>query len=185
MQTNQKDTESKDNGELAADGQRAHLHESLKEFVMMMVATYDKKGKHPRIHARPMMVAKVEDDCSLIFVVKLDEGKDAPEAGKSEDGTVIAQSLTRQVSMIGTFEYSMDRAQLSSLWKLPMNLFFGNGKEDKSVALMIFKPRDAELWDLSGKKGLQFLFGAAKSLVQKKTPELTGDQHEVMKLNRA
>ncbi len=185
MQTNKNETEtSGTNAELSSEASRTHLQEALKEFAMMMVATFDKKGKHPRIHARPMMVAKVDDDCSLTFVVKLDEGKDAPAEGKSEDGTVIAQSLTRQISMIGTFEYSMNREKLTSLWKLPMNLFFGNGKEDKSVCLMIFKPRDAELWDLSGKNGLQFLFDAAKSLAQKKTPELTGDQHEVVKLHR-
>ncbi len=170
--------------ELAPEVSRTHLREALAEFAMMMVATYDKKGKHPRLHARPMMVAKVEDDCSLVFVAKLDDDK-APVEGKVEDGTVIAQSLTRQVSMLGTIEYSTDRKQLSDLWKLPFNLFFGNGKDDPTVCLMIFRPRDAELWDLSGKKGLQFIFDAAKSLLQRKTPELNAEQHEKMKLHRA
>ena len=170
--------------QLAAEGPRTHLHEALKEFSTMMVATYDRKGKHPRLHARPMMVAKVEDDCSLVFVAKVDDDKVPNGEAHTEDGSVIAQSLTRQVSMLGTIEYSTDRKRLNDVWKLPFNLFFGNGK-DPNVCLMIFTPRDAELWDLSGKKGLQFLFDAAKSLIQKKVPDFSGDQHEVLKLHRA
>ncbi len=171
--------------ELAPEESRTHLQAALNEFAMMMVATYDKKGKHPRLHARPMMVAKVEDDCSLVFVTKLNDHKPINGDSHAEDGTVIAQSLTRQISMLGTIEYSTDRKRLNDVWKLPFNLFFGNGKEDPNVCLMIFKPRDAELWDLSGKNGLKFLFDAAKSLIQKKAPDFTGGQHEVLKLHRA
>jgi general stress protein 26 len=174
-----------DEQELAPEGQRAHLRDALNEFATMMVATYDKKGKHPRLHARPMMVAKVEDDCSLVFVARLDDHKVSNGEAHVEDGSVIAQGMTRQISMLGTIEYSTDRKQLNDLWKLPFNLFFGNGKEDPNVCLMIFRPRDAELWDLSGKKGLKFLFDAAKSLIQRKTPDFTGDQHEKLKLHRA
>jgi general stress protein 26 len=178
-------TKAESNGnDLVPEVSRTHLHDALKEFATMMVATYDKKGKHPRLHARPMRVAKVEDDCSLVFVARLDEHKAGNGEPHPEDGTVIAQSLTRQISMLGTIEYSTDRKLLNDVWKLPFNLFFGSGKEDPNVCLMIFKPRDAELWDLSGKNGLKFLFDAAKSLIQKKTPDFTGDQHEVLKLHR-
>ncbi len=171
--------------ELAPEGSRAHLRTALKEFNTMMVATYDKKGKHPRLHARPLLVARVEEDCSLVFVTRMDDHKAVNGEMQPEDGTVIAQSLTRQVSMLGTIEYSTDRKLLNEAWKLPFNLFFGNGKDDPNVCLMVFKPRDAELWDLSGKKGLKFLFDAAKSLIQRKTPDFTGDQHEKLKLHRA
>ena len=142
MTTTKTETNDKD---LAQEGSRTHLHAALKEFAMMMVATYDKKGKHPRLHARPMMVAKVEDDCSLVFVTKMDDHKPANGEPHPEDGTVIAQSMTRQLSMLGTIEYSTDRKLLNDVWKLPFNLFFGNGKDDPNVCLMIFKPRDAEL----------------------------------------
>jgi general stress protein 26 len=174
-----------DEQELAPEGSRVHLRDALKEFPAMMVATYDKKGKHPRLHARPMLVAKVEDDCSLYFIAKLDDPKVSNGEPHVEDGSVIAQSMMRQVSMLGTIEYSNDRRLLNELWKLPFNLFFGSGRDDPNLVLMIFRPRDAELWDLSGKKGLRFLFDAAKSLIQRKTPELSGDQHEKLKLHRA
>ena len=44
---------------LAGDAQRAQLHAVLKEFSSVMIATYDKTGKHPRINVRPMHVAKL------------------------------------------------------------------------------------------------------------------------------
>lgn len=172
--------------DLAPDESRTRLRAALGEFSTMMVATYDKKGKHPHLQARPMFVAKVEDDGSLVFVTRLEDHNPNNGEKRSEDGTVIAQSMTRQISMTGTIEFSNDRQKIAELWKLPFNLFFGQGgKDDPDVALMIFHPRDAELWDLSGKNGLKFLFDAAKSLIQSKTPELTGDQHEKMKLHRA
>ena len=182
MQPTTPETKAQD---LAPEESRVHLRDALKEFTSMMVATYDKKGKHPRLHARPLLVAKVEDDCSLYFVTRRED--DAPKNGEesTEDGSVIAQSLTRQVSMLGTIEYSSDRGLLNDLWKLPFNLFFGKGKDDPQACLLIFRPRDAELWDLSGKNGLKFLFDAAKSLMQRKTPDFTGDQHEIMKLHRS
>lgn len=178
-------TETKEQG-LAPEESRVHLQSALKEFATMMVATYDKKGKHPRLHARPMMVAKVEDDCSLVFVTRASDDKVGSADGHAEDGTVIAQSLTRQVSMLGTIEYSFDRRQLSDVWKIPFNIWFLGGRTDPHVCLMIFRPRDAELWDLSGKKGLKFLFDAAKAMIiQRKTPDFSPDQHEKLKLHRA
>ncbi|MBS1149903.1 MAG: ral stress protein [Myxococcaceae bacterium] len=177
-------TEGKEQ-ELAPEESRAHLNAALNEFATMMVATYDKKGKHPRLHARPMVVASVEPDCSLIFITHLPEPRPGDGGEPVEDGTVIAQSLTRHVSMLGTIEYSQDRRQINEVWKLPHNLFFGKGRDDPSLCLMIFRPRDAELWDLSGRKGLRFLFGAARSLIQRKTQDFAPDQHEKLKLHRA
>ncbi len=46
------DTKDQD---LAPEGSRAHLRGALSEFATMMVATYDRTGKHPRLHARPIL----------------------------------------------------------------------------------------------------------------------------------
>ncbi len=170
--------------DLATASSRTHLRNALKEFTSMMVATYDKTGKHPRLHVEPMLLAKIDDDCTLTFVTRLEGVK--PNRGESppEDGNVIAQSLTRQITMLGTVEYSNDRKQISDVWKLPFNLFLGSDKSDENVWLITFKPRDAELWDLSGRNGLRFLFDAAKSLLQRKRPDFSNNQHEKLKLYR-
>lgn len=147
-----------------------------------MVATYDKKGKHPRLHPRPMLVARLDEDCSMTFITRVRAEADVDH---SEDAAVIAQSRARQISMLGTVEFSRDRAHLARVWSLPFNLWFPLGKDAPNVGLMLFRPRDAELWDLSGRNGLRFLFDAAKALITQKPPGVSHDLHEKLRLSRA
>lgn len=175
---------SKENKEqLAEPGERAQLHGVLKEFSTLMVATYDRTGKHPRLNARPMHVAKLEDDCSLVFVTQLPSEKVAE--AQHVDGNIIGQSMMRQVNLYGSFEISTDRTRLAAVWSPALNVYFPQGKDDPSACLMIFTPRDAELWDSSGLKGLRFLFDSARALLTKTVPEAAPDQHAKLKLNRA
>lgn len=169
--------------QLAAPSERAQLHSVLKEFSTLMVATYDKTGKHPRLNARPMHVAKLEDDCSLVFVTQNPSEK-VSEA-QHVDGNIIGQSMMRQVSLSGAFEISTDRAKIAEVWSPALNVYFPLGKEDPKACLMLFTPRDAELWDSSGLKGLRFLFDSARALLTKTVPEAAPDQHAKLKLNRA
>ena len=175
------ETESKE--KLAQADERAHLYEMLKEFSTLMVATYDKTGKHPRLNARPLHVAKLEDDCSLVFVTALPSEKVA-EAQRF-DGNVIGQSIMRQVSLYGHFEISTDRERIAKVWSKGFDVWFPEGKDDPNACLMIFVPRDAELWDSSGLKGLRYLFDSARALLTKTVPEAAPDQHAKLKLNRA
>ncbi len=181
---NAKQVESDAKGEqLASKDERTLLHDLLKEFSTLMVATYDKTGKHPRLNARPMQVAKLEDDCSLVFITAKPSEK-VTEA-QHIDGNVIGQSMMRQVSLYGTFEISTDRAKMAEVWSKGFDVWFPAGKEDPNACLMTFKPRDAELWDSSGLKGLRYLLESAKALLTKTTPESSSDQHAKLKLNRA
>ncbi|MBL9037038.1 MAG: pyridoxamine 5'-phosphate oxidase family protein [Archangium sp.] len=170
---------------LANDSERTNLRDLLKTFSFMMVATYDRKGKHPRLNVRPMYVAKVEDDCSVVFVTALPSEK-VGEAAHQEEGNLVAQSVMRQVNMYGHFEISTDRERLAKVWSVPMNVWFPKGKDDPNACLMIFHPRDAELWDASGLKGLRFVLASAKAILTKTPPpETSVDQHATLKLQRA
>ncbi len=168
---------------LAQADERAHLHSVLKEFSTLMVATYDKTGRHPRLNARPMHVAKLEEDNSLVFVTQLPSEKGAE--AQHLDGNVIGQSMMRQVNLHGYFEISRDRERMAELWSKPFDIWFPEGKDDPNACLLIFTPRDAELWDSSGLKGLRYLFESARALLTKTTPETDPDQHAKLKLNRA
>lgn len=174
---------SSKNEPLATSDDRTQLHDLLKEFSTLMVATYDKTGKHPRLNARPMQVAKLEDDCSLVFVTAKQSEKVAE--AQHIDGNVIGQSLMRQVSLFGTFEISTDRTKMAEVWSKAFDVWFPQGKDDPTACLMVFTPRDAELWDSSGLKGLRYLLESAKALLTKTTPESSPDQHAKLKLNRA
>ncbi len=177
------EADGKSHEQLAGNEERAHLHEVLKEFSTLMVATYDKTGKHPRLNARPMHVAKLEDDCSLVFVTQLPSEK-VSEA-QHLDGSVIGQAMMRQVNLFGHFEISTDRQRMAEVWSKAFDVWFPQGKDDPNACLMIFHPRDAELWDSSGLKGLRYLFESAKALLTKTVPESSSDQHAKLKLNRA
>lgn len=183
MQTTTDKHEAEGKEKLAQADERAHLYEMLKEFSTLMVATYDKTGKHPRLNARPMHVAKLEDDCSLVFVTQLPSEK-VSEA-QHFDGNVIGQSMMRQVSLYGHFEISTDRERIAQVWSKGFDVWFPQGKDDPNACLMVFIPRDAELWDASGLKGLRYLLDSAKALLTRTVPESTPDQHARLKLNRA
>ena len=168
---------------LAGAEERRHLHEVLKDFTTVMVATYDKTGKHPRLNARPMRVAKLEDDCSMVFVTQLPSEK--VDEAQHLDGNVIVQGLMRQANLFGHFEISTDRERMAAVWSKPFDIWFPQGKDDPNACLMTFVPRDAEMWDSSGLKGLRLLFESARALLTKTVPESDPDQHSKLKLNRA
>lgn len=170
--------ELNDTPDLATKDSRAHLMAALKEFNVVMVATYDKKGKHPRLHPRPMAVAKLDPDFSMTFIARV------PDEAGTEDASVIAQGLTRQVSLLGTVEYSTDKDELSKVWSVTSNLWVPGGKDDPKVGTMIFRPRDAELWNVSGRHGLRFLFLTAQALFTHQSPKFPKDVHDTLKLHR-
>lgn len=169
--------------QLATQEQRKQLHTILKEFSTMMVATYDKTGKHPRIHVRPLHVAKLEDDCSLVFVTARDTLNS--KASERLEGNIIGQGMLRQVTMLGSFAVSDDRARLAEVWSKAYDVWFPKGSQDPNACLLIFTPRDAELWDASGLKGLKYLLESAKALLTKTTPDVSTEQHATLKMHRA
>lgn len=168
--------------EVAGETDQARVFNLLKEFSTLMMMTFDKKGKHPRINARPMHVAKLEKDCRVLFVT--DVGSEKVEEAAKYDGHLTGQSWNRQISLHGTYEVTQDRAKLAEVWSLPMNVYFPGGKDDPRACLITFTPRDAELWDSSGLKGLEFLVDSAKALITRKPPEASEDQHANVKLHR-
>lgn len=159
---------------------RTHLMSALREFNVVMVATYDKKGKHPRIHPRPMAVAKLDDDFALTFLTRVPAERD----GVTEDASVIAQGLTRQVSLIGSVTYARDRDAVDRVWSMGAHLWFPHGKDDPNLGTMVFAPRDAELWDVSGRHGLRFLFLTARALFTRQPPQFPRDVHDTLQLHR-
>ncbi len=181
--TNSSPSNTNPSESLATRSERTHLNAVLKEFSSVMVATYDRSGKHPRINVRPMHVAKLDDDGTLTFVAArdtLDLTEDHPL-----DGNVIGQGVLRQFSMFGQFTVSNDRVRLAEIWSKAFNIWFPKGKDDANACVLTFTPRDAELWDASGLKGLKYLFESARALVTKTTPDISPDLHATLKMNRA
>jgi general stress protein 26 len=162
---------------------RKHLCELLQSFSTMMLGTFEQTGDRPALRARPMHVARVEDDGSLYFLTRNPSEK-LDEAAATQTGHVFAQSEKQFISMSGEISISTDRQTIRDLWKTGYGVWL-DGPDDPHAALMIFKPHEAELWDASGLKGLRFLIESAKSLVTgDKGPKYPNQMHERVELTR-
>lgn len=155
-----------------------HLYELLKEFPTVMLGTFEQTGSTPSLVARPMSVSKLDEDCTISFITGIDTAK-IDEALKARVGHVIGQSKTRFFTVRGQLTVSQDRARIRELWSKANEVWF-QGPDDPKVALMEFRPEEAELWDVSGANGLRFVFEAAKALVtgEKMPNERSGEQHD-------
>jgi general stress protein 26 len=153
-----------------------HVHEVLESFGTVLLGTYEHTGSAPALRARPMSIAKLEDDCSMWFITEVSTDK-VEEAELVSTAHVFGQEKTRFLSMRGWVDVSQDRAKLKELWNPWAQVWF-SGPDDPKAALMLFTPDEAEIWDSKGVKGLAFLFKAARGLLGGKPPKGEDDtQH--------
>lgn len=159
---------------LVAD--RAHVYKMLKGFSTVMLVTIDGAGEGAMMRARPMAVAALAVDCTLTFVTSVTTPK-VGEAEQVPQANVIAQSRSTYLSLRGRTEIVRDRARIESAWKPAYKVYFPDGLDSPDLCLMVFHPDEAELWDMSGARGLKFLFDAARSLLTGEAPTPDREQH--------
>jgi general stress protein 26 len=163
------------------ESERAHVREVLGEFSTVMLLTGG-MGKDLRTAlARPMSVAHREDDGSLWFITG-HESERTEDARHSGLGHVTAQSSTRFVSLSGRVEESREAADIDKAWSKMAEAWFPEGKTDPRVAVLKFHPAIAELWDVSGAKGLRFLLETGKALITGEPPKPSEGQHERVRM---
>lgn len=156
---------------------RERIHAALEDFSSVMMVTMGGEG----VRVRPMAVAELADDCTLTFLTSVDTAK-VREAEREPKGCVVAQSTAVFLALQGTYEVIEDRARVDSLWSPADKIYFPAGKDDPNIRVMTFRPKDAEIWDVSGARGLTYLFEAAKALITGTRPDHERDQHDVVKL---
>ncbi len=182
MATPQKVLESSD-GRLPSD--EKNLHDVLSEFSSVLLATFDTRtpvlASSPAVNARPMSIAKLDDDSTLYFITDIGTEKVGAVAD-SRVAHVFAQSNTRYCSLKGRIEISQDRTRIRELWSKVNDIWF-DGPEDPRACLLIVRPVEAELWDVSGSKGIKYLFQSFRALLSGKTIARSGGEtHEKLKL---
>jgi len=177
METTQQEQSTKKTG--GKDVEK--VHELLKGFGTLMMVTFEQTGTTPKVNARPMGVAQLEDDCTLWFITSKTSSKVSEAQNAGQQGHVVGQSKMEFVSLQGTFTIVKDQAKLAQLWTKAYEVWFPKGPTDPDVCLMHFSPAEAEVWDSSGVQGLKFMFEAAKALITGDTPKADKDQH--MKVN--
>ena len=163
-------------GTTEGNGERKHLHELLESFDTAMLITRHHDGNH----ARPMAVAAVEgSDC--VWFVMSDDSPKAAELRADSRVSATFQAARKFVALSGTAEIVRDRAKIHALWKDTWKVWFPDGKDDPSIALIRVSVDDAELWDSAGAKGVKYVFEAVKSVLAGERPSHVGVQHARIK----
>ena len=157
------------------------VHDLLSEFSTVMFVTSE--GEASAVRARPMSVARLEDDCTLAFLTGAETAK-VHEAKKDSVGHVIAQGRTVFVSLRGAIEVVRDRARIHAAWSPAAKIYFPKGESDPDLCLLVLHPVEAEIWDVSGTKGIAYLFEAARALFTGERPrrDATGTTHDLIAL---
>ncbi|HKU43919.1 MAG TPA: pyridoxamine 5'-phosphate oxidase family protein [Polyangiales bacterium] len=151
-----------------------NFFEILKGFDTAMLVTH---GSTAGLHARPMAIARAEDDGSIWFIT----GGDTPKVFELEkDSTILAvmQGEKKSLSVGGRAELSRDRDKIHELWKEAFRAWF-KGKDDPNIVLIKMTPVEAEYWDNSGLSGLKFALKFAAAYVTGKAMSHTGEDADV------
>lgn len=157
------------------DNDRQKLRNLLERFETGMLVTFG-QAQGGSLHARPMAVAKVDDDLSIWFLTSKTSPK-VLEVEARPEVELVFQEGRSFVAMCGVATIERDPAKLDELWKPTHAAWFPDGKDDPNLVMIRVHGREAEFWDTSGTKGIKYVAQALKAVVSGKRPEMDADQH--------
>jgi len=140
-----------------------NINDIIEDFSVAMLITI---GSDNVMHARPMAVACHEEDTGIVyFATSAVNGKTAEIEDNPKTGLTL-QSDNQFVSLSGESVVMNDRAMIRELFSPAWEAWFPEGPEQVDIRLIKFSPDKGEYWDLSGTKGLKFLWNAGKAILQ-------------------
>lgn len=152
----------------------AKLFENMKKFDSSILMTKTMDGMD-HMHGRPMAIAAIDDGAAWFFTAI--ESNKVREAQTDSEGYLVCQDKGRQLVARGVISMTKDRARIDKYWTKETEAWFPDGgKDDPSVCLMKLEPREGEYWDMTGTKGVKYLFETAKALVTGTRPKLGGEE---------
>jgi general stress protein 26 len=157
------------------ENQIEKLHGLLNEFSTVMLVTKDALDNS---HARPMAVARVDENADLWLFTSRDSLKvreikvDSRVLIHGQDGWKKCVALTGHATVVE------DRSMIREIWKPSFKVWFSEGAEDPNIVLLHVKGEEAEYWDSSGVNRFRYLDQSIKAIVTGTTPEIKeGEQH--------
>jgi general stress protein 26 len=162
---------------LSVAEKRRRLTTLLSHFDAAMLVTRSADG----MRARPLSIARSQDDGALYFSTAIDSPK-VQELEADPHVNVVMQDRRRFVSLSGTAKVVRDRALIAQLWRSSWKVWFPKGKDDPSLCLLRIDPTEAAYWDMSGSAGVRYLFGMAKAYVTGKRPPSDEDQRHTARV---
>lgn len=147
---------------------QSKLIDFISDFKNAMLVTHAPGGS---LHARPMAIAKVEDDGTVWFVTDRHSGK-VDDLKSDRDVAVTMQSSKKFIALTATCEPVDDQLMIDKLFNESWKVWFPGGKTDESLLLLKINPSHGEFWDNSGVQGVKYLFKAGKAYLAGDRPEM-------------
>lgn len=159
--------------------QSKDFRELLEGFETAVLITSEGEG----LHARPMAVADVDDNCDLWFITG-DKTAKVREIARESRVQVVCQNGWRScVSISGYASIVKDGAKIRELWKASYRTWFPEGADDPGIVLIHVRGEHAEYWDNNGVNALSYAYQAIKAVATGRTPEVKeGEQHGYVSL---
>jgi general stress protein 26 len=152
---------SKDLPTSSDDETRRHFGKLVGKFTTAMLVTRTPQGE---LRARPLTVADAEPSGTVYFATSVESPK-VHEIDVDAHVVVTFQSGKAYASLSGTARLSRDRSLIERLWKESWKVWFPNGKDDPSLAILIVSPTAAEYWDQGGLAGMKYALRALEAYV--------------------
>lgn len=109
------------------------------------------------LHARPMSTSQIDDDGNFWFFTNEFSGKvDQVENDPHVCLCYSDPANSTYVSVRGDAELVTDQDKMKDLWNPILKAWFPEGLDDPKISLLKVTPNDAEFWDSSSSKMVNF-----------------------------
>ncbi|MEZ4674016.1 MAG: pyridoxamine 5'-phosphate oxidase family protein [Caldilineaceae bacterium] len=152
------------------------LNELISDIEIAMLTTQEADGT---LRSRPMGTQQVEFDGDLWFFTRIDAAKvHEVQQDRHVNVSYADEDNQRYVSVSGTAQVMRDQAKIDELWNPIAKVWFPDGKDDPSLALMKVHVTQAEYWDAAANRMVQ-LAHFAKALVTGNGAEDMGENRKI------
>lgn len=155
---------------------REKLHDIVEQARTILLLTH---GEDHRIVGRPMSLVRVDNDSTIYLVASIDSKK-VSEILLDPRVTVAVQNREGIAMIDGDATVSADRTLIDELWNDSWKVWFPQGKDDLSIAIVIVQPREGTYWDQDFGHGLSYVYRYLKARMTGTEMEIRpGAQHRV------
>jgi len=162
--------------------QNEKFHRLLADFDTAVLITH---ASGNTLHARPMVIARVDENCDLWFIASQDSAK-ANEIDVDTRAYVVCQngrSSCVYISGHATVDY--DRTRVRELWNTSLQAWFPQGLNDPNLVAIHVVGQQGEYWDGAGENRITHLYETLKAIVTDAMSGVKpGDQHGQVTLEK-
>ncbi|MBB3952266.1 pyridoxamine 5'-phosphate oxidase family protein [Aureimonas jatrophae] len=140
----------------------------IEDFDACMVTTRD-GGK---LRSRPMAPRVSRERSEILFITDRNSHK-VDEVDADNQVACTFTSKNEYVAVSGTASVTQDRARIDEIWDAQVEAWMPQGKDSPDVAVLVIRPTQAEIWDVTSNKLTQAYEFAKAYLGDKPQPDTT------------